>query len=89
MGLTERHLFEDEDVPENYEWFLEDAVCNSRTNEQPQKQKTSGAWKFVCYNPSYSPFDGSPDKLYKCTNCGYMTGSTTKYCPVCGNKNQP
>ena len=26
MGLTERHLFENEDVPENYEWALEDAV---------------------------------------------------------------
>lgn len=35
MGLTERHLFENEDVPENYEWDLEDAVRNSRTNVQP------------------------------------------------------
>jgi len=26
MGLTERHWFENEDVPENYEWALEDAV---------------------------------------------------------------
>lgn len=26
MGLTERHLFEFDDVPENYEWGLEDAV---------------------------------------------------------------
>ena len=29
MGLTERHWFEDEDGPENYEWALEDAVYNS------------------------------------------------------------
>lgn len=29
MGLTERHWFENEDVPENYEWALEDAVYNS------------------------------------------------------------
>ena len=34
MGLTERHWFENEDVPENYEWALEDAVYNSRTNEK-------------------------------------------------------
>ena len=34
MGLTERHLFENEDVPENYEWALEDAVYNSRTNKK-------------------------------------------------------
>ena len=26
MGLTERHWFENEDVPENIEWALEDAV---------------------------------------------------------------
>ena len=34
MGLTERHWFENEDVPENYEWGLEDAVHNSRTNKK-------------------------------------------------------
>lgn len=34
MGLTERHWFEDEDVPENNEWALEDAVYNSRTNKK-------------------------------------------------------
>jgi len=34
MGLTERHLFENEDVPENYEWNLEDSVNNSRTNKK-------------------------------------------------------
>ena len=34
MGLTERHWFENEDVPEKYEWALEDAVYNSRTNKK-------------------------------------------------------
>ena len=34
MGLTERHWFENEDVPENYEWALEDAVYNSRINKK-------------------------------------------------------
>jgi hypothetical protein len=29
MGLTERHWFEDEDVPEDYEWDLEDAIKNA------------------------------------------------------------
>lgn len=53
------------------------------------EQKTSGSWEFVCHNPSYSSFDGSPSKLYRCTNCGYTTGTTTKYCPMCGSKNQP
>ena len=36
MGLTERHWFEDEDVPENYEWALEDAVYNSRANRKTE-----------------------------------------------------
>ena len=36
MGLTERHLFENEDVPENYEWALEDAVYNSFANRKPE-----------------------------------------------------
>ena len=49
-----------------------------------QEQKTSGAWEFISHNPSYSPFDDSPASLYECTNCGYTTGSKTKYCPVCG-----
>ena len=34
MGLTERYWFEYEDVPENYECALEDAVNNSRTNKK-------------------------------------------------------
>ena len=33
MGLTEKHWFENEDVPENYEWALEDAVYNLRANK--------------------------------------------------------
>ena len=36
MGLTERHLYENEDVPENSEWALEDAVYNSHANEKPE-----------------------------------------------------
>lgn len=35
MGLTEIHWFENEDVPENYEWNLEDAVYNSLTSKKP------------------------------------------------------
>jgi len=35
MGLTERHLFEFDDVPENYEWDLEDDLYNSVTNYKP------------------------------------------------------
>ena len=45
MGLTERHLFENEDVPENYEWDLEDAVHNSRTNK---KTEDSIEPKYTC-----------------------------------------
>lgn len=34
MGLTERHWFENEDVPENYEWALEDAAYSSHAKEK-------------------------------------------------------
>lgn len=37
MGLTERHLFENEDVPENDEWSLEDAVYNSLESKKSIK----------------------------------------------------
>jgi hypothetical protein len=46
MGLTEGHWFENEDVPENYEWALEDAVHNSRTNKKPED---STEIKYPCY----------------------------------------
>ena len=42
MGLTERHWFENEDVPENYEWDLEDAVYNSCTNKKPEDSVLTG-----------------------------------------------
>lgn len=41
MGLTERHWFENEDVPENYEWALEDAVYNSRTTGEGGKMRVT------------------------------------------------
>jgi len=39
MGLTERHLFEFDDVPENYEWNLEDDLYNSVTNNKDLAEK--------------------------------------------------
>lgn len=43
-------------------------------------------WILHSHNPSYSPFDGSPSVLYRCSNCGYVTGNQTDYCPACGRK---
>lgn len=37
MGLTERHWFENEDVPEKYEWNLEDAVWLKEQENLKQK----------------------------------------------------
>ena len=103
MGLTERHWFEDEE-PTLTDRQLEDIVYENKkaydsgyvkgfhdAKALEKNQITNGEWKFIFYNPNYSPFDGSPDKIYKCTNCGYTTGSTTEYCPMCGckNKSQP
>ena len=47
MGLTERHWFENEDVPENYEWALEDAVYNSCTNKKPEDSALAGKGKMI------------------------------------------
>jgi hypothetical protein len=38
MGLTERHWFENEDVPENYEWALEDAVLKEQEAVEKNKE---------------------------------------------------
>ena len=43
-----------------------------------KEQRTDCKWEFIFYNPNYSPFDGSPDKIYNCTNCGYTTGGALK-----------
>jgi hypothetical protein len=48
MGLTERHLFENEDVPENYEWALEDAVYNSLENKKPIKYPCGQYMPYGC-----------------------------------------
>lgn len=60
MGLTERHWFENEDVPENYERALEDAVYNSRTNEKedfmPRYNCISNVDKLIEELENYEPY---------------------------------
>ncbi len=68
MGLTERHWFENEDVPENYEWALEDAVYDKKV-KSPVLREKNGYWDYVC------PTCGSHDReLFREWN----------YCPFCG-----
>lgn len=50
------------------------------------EKKNVSKWIFHSHNPSYSPFDGSPSDFYRCSNCGYVTGNQTNYCPKCGKK---
>ena len=59
MGLTERHWFENEDVPENYEWALEDAVYNSRTNKKL-------VWETECMNKKVDMVE-----VVRCKHCEY------------------
>lgn len=80
---------ERECLEKKYASYNEGSFSDLVFEEKFEEQKTSGAWKFVCRNPSYSPFDGSPTELYRCTNCKYTTGFMTKYCPICVSKNQP
>ena len=75
MGLTERHWFENDDVPENYEWSLEDAVYNSAMlNEQ----------KAI---PIIHEYRDTDLKIVQCGNClAQLTFEKQKYCAECGNK---
>lgn len=57
MGLTERHWFENEDVPENYEWALEDAVYNSRTNKKADMVKVVRCKDCKLFMTLYCPYD--------------------------------
>lgn len=87
MGLTERHWFENEDVPENYEWALEDAVHNSRTNENPEDSteeklgvKGPKAIKPICKIIFDVPY-------YFCGDCKAMLNmysTKAKFCSQCG-----
>ena len=71
MGITERHWFENEDVPENYEWALEDAVYNSHTNKQavPVVQREIMNMLVWC-----------------CGSCGVAITDGDKFCRMCGKK---
>jgi len=53
-----------------------------------QQSNKEGEWVFIMHNPAYSPFDGGPSKFCKCSNCGYITGDLTNYCPRCGQNNK-
>ena len=35
-------------------------------------------------NTEFSPFDGSPEYLAICSNCGKVEERQTKFCPKCG-----
>ena len=72
MGLTERHWFENEDVPENYEWALEDAVDVAMLKEQkavPVIQREIAHMLFWC-----------------CSSCGVAITDGDKFCRNCGKE---
>lgn len=84
MGLTERHWFENDDVPENYEWVLEDAVHNSRTNDKEDIQKIIAMLK---KRESVRPI-WLQGKAY-CGSCGHgfprkSADKEINYCSFCG-----
>lgn len=72
MGLTERHLFEFDDVPENYEWNLEDDLYNSVTNYKP-----------IPVGEEITAGDVVLD-FYECSYCGSAIKKPWIYCPFCG-----
>lgn len=68
MGLTEKHLFEFDDVSENYEWDLEDSATNHKSIQGGEKI-TAG--------------DVVSDS-YRCSYCGSAIRESWIYCPFCG-----
>lgn len=48
MGLTERYWFENEDVPENQEWALEDAVMLKEQEAVPVIRREIAHMLFWC-----------------------------------------
>ena len=79
MGLTERHWFEHEDVPENYEWALEDAVHENSTEMKTLLEKQKPKQVIITTN-SFGT------KFYKCPRCNYdlYVYPRQKYCGQCG-----
>ena len=83
MGLTERHWFENEDVPENYEWALEDAVCNSRTNKslKDSEPKTDEEQSVLVIQREVMNM-----LVWCCGSCGTAITDGDKFCRMCGMK---
>ena len=94
MGLTERHLFENEDVPENYEWALED--CEAADNAFQGIYNVLKAMKERgAVEPTFKQ-DNDGIFVWACGSCGaYMyhiydgidkAKEYAKYCRQCGKK---
>lgn len=78
MGLTERHWFENDDVPENYEWALEDAVYNSRTNKKVKPIVDVDT--YVCAKC------GHRLEHQSLLGANVLLDERYNYCPECGTK---
>jgi len=101
MGLTERHWFENEDVPENYEWALEDAVYNSYTNKKPEDSAPmrnggdliSRSALLEAYDKAHQGPPGgarkliedAPEAIVRCKNCKWYSSETS----WCNNSMRP
>lgn len=71
MGLTERHWFENEsDVPENYEWALEDAVMLKKQEPIPCGERIKAGDVVLDF--------------YECGYCKNAIRKPWNYCPFCG-----
>ena len=87
MGLTERHWFENEDVPENYEWALEDAVYNSRTNKKADMVEVVLPKEQEAVKPKSKVRHGANAQIqHFCGNCMTLLHGKPKYCSECGKK---
>ena len=77
MGLTERHWFENEDVPENYEWALEDAVMSKEQESAPVPVPSYPVGYYGCGLSSESPEYKEDCYFYGET---HDMGATVRFC---------
>lgn len=87
MGLTERHLFENEDVPENNEWALEDAVYNSCINKKhdddiEKRNRSMDDYLECIVKFQYGIEVGCREELVRCKDCKHWNKEYDQNCMI-------
>lgn len=65
-------------------------IVGNKTIVTKVTERKHGHWIVAELNPSYSPFDGSSEYFYKCSECGATIGGSERFsnlfCYHCGTE---